>query len=482
MVFSSTVFMFIFLPITWVGYYLLKKEYRNFWLLLVSLIFFAWSQPNYLWLLLTSIVINYIGARGIDITKSKTVRKLLLACVMFGNLGMLFYFKYFDFVIASINELFNLSFEIRNIILPIGISFFTFQGMSYVIEVYRKNVAVQKNPFKLAMYIVLFPQLIAGPIVRYSDVAKEIDRRESTIEEIEEGIERFIIGLGKKAILANTLALMVDTIWKQGAGDNTVSVAWLGSIAYSLQIYFDFSGYSDMAIGLGRMFGFHFSENFDHPYMSKSITEFWRRWHISLSSWFRDYVYIPLGGNRKHVYVNLAIVFILTGIWHGAAWNFVLWGMWHGFFMLVERAFKSRKKECSTEVDGGLKGVVAKSFIKTLIARVYTILVVNLGWVLFRAENIQAAKEYFKSMFGISDNLKPIYSSNWYLDKYTLCILLIALIGATDIPKRIWEKAVGRINYVGQTCLRYVLLLLLLLLALMRIVAGTYNPFIYFQF
>lgn len=296
MVFSSTIFLFLFLPITLAVYYLLKENYRNCWLLIVSLIFFAWSQPHYLWIILTNIIVNYCAALLMQHKKIKKIALLLCLCV---NLGLLIYFKYFDFLLDSINNIFNKSFDPLGIVLPIGISFFTFQGMSYAIDVYRNQVPVQKNPLKVALYILLFPQLIAGPIVRYVDIVEEIDRRTVDINDFSYGIERFIIGLTKKSIFSNTMAVVVDSIWAKGAGNNTCAVAWLGSIAYTLQIYYDFSGYSDMAIGLGRMFGFHFNENFDLPYISKSISEFWRRWHISLSTWFRDYVYIPLGGGAQ---------------------------------------------------------------------------------------------------------------------------------------------------------------------------------------
>lgn len=303
MVFSSTIFLFYFLPVTLAVYFILRKDsIRNYWLLLVSLIFFAWSQPKYLWIIIFNIFINYFGA--IAINRYGTHKKLFLFFTIFLNLIMLFYYKYFDFTIDSINKLFHQNFDLRNIVLPIGISFFTFQGMSYTIDVYRNDVRIQRNILKLGLYIMLFPQLIAGPIVRYTDIVNEIDHRKIGLDDFSSGIERFIIGLGKKAIIANTMAAMVDQVWNQsgGAENSFISVAWLVTIAYTLQIYFDFSGYSDMAIGLGRMFGFHFQENFKLPYTSKSITEFWRRWHISLSSWFRDYVYIPLGGGIETMF------------------------------------------------------------------------------------------------------------------------------------------------------------------------------------
>lgn len=340
MVFSSNIFIFFFLPLTMWGYYFLGSKFQNTFLLLMSTLFFAWSQPHYLWIILLNICVNYCGALLVDKITSSVARKIVFITDIVINIGILFYYKYFNFTIDSINRVFHSELEIQTIILPIGISFFTFQGLSYVIDVYKKEVSGQRNIFKLALYILLFPQLIAGPIVRYGDVVTEIDKRRISLDDFSAGLERFIIGLGKKVILSDVLAVIVDAIWQRGVAENTVGIAWLGCIAYTLHIYYDFSGYSDMAIGLGRIFGFHFRENFDMPYISKSITEFWRRWHISLSTWFREYVYIPLGGNRKHVYRNLCVVFLLTGLWHGAAWNFVLWGVWHGAFILLERYIK----------------------------------------------------------------------------------------------------------------------------------------------
>lgn len=327
MVFSSVIFLFVFLPVTLIGYYLMSAKGRNIWLLVVSLFFFCWAQFNYLWLILFSIGINYAGAILIDNLSDKVVRRACLVISIIANLGLLFYFKYFNFTIDAINRIGNVSIPEKEIALPIGISFFTFQGLSYVIDVYKHKAHAQKNILKVALYIALFPQLIAGPIVRYVDIAKEIDYRTVSISDFSEGAKRFVLGFSKKILIANTMGAMVDSIWNAGVDQNTVAIAWVGAIAYMLQIYFDFSGYSDMAIGLGRMFGFHFLENFNIPYTSSSISEFWRRWHISLSSWFKDYVYIPLGGNRKHVYLNLAIVFILTGVWHGASWHYIVWGV-----------------------------------------------------------------------------------------------------------------------------------------------------------
>lgn len=468
MVFSSTVFIFAFLPITLLGYYLLKGKMKNYWLLIISLSFFGWSQPGYLWVIILNIAVNYCGA--VLLEKWQKWRKQILIGAVAANLIILFYFKYYMFTVNSINELFGQSFAVKNVILPIGISFFTFQGMSYVIDVYRKDVDVQKNPFSLALYIALFPQLIAGPIVRYKDIVIDVAKRVVKFDDLYDGIRRFIIGLSKKVIIANTLAVCVDNVWDCGADANTWSVAWLASIAYTLQIYFDFSGYSDMAIGLGRMFGFHFNENFDLPYISKNITEFWRRWHISLSSWFRDYVYIPLGGNRKHVYLNLAIVFLLTGIWHGAAWNFIVWGIWNGIFILVERYIRSKKDSKGSE-----------SAATNVFSRLYTLLVVNMGWVLFRAPDMKSAFEYMLSMFGIYDKSKAGFTLFWYLDRWTMLILILGIFFASSVPSRIKNVIVEKIGNKS-VVIRDVSLLILFFLVIMRIVSGTYNPFIYFQF
>lgn len=473
MVFSSTLFVFLFLPITLLGYYVIKKEYRNYWLLLVSLLFFSWSQPEYLWILILNIAVNYCAAILID--DLKTLRKPVLFAMIGVNLGILYYFKYFDFTIDTINHLSGRFFALKNIALPIGISFFTFQGMSYVIDVYRKDVPVQRNPFKVALYITLFPQLIAGPIVRYKDVAQEMDCRVHSIEDFSDGVQYFIIGMAKKVIIANTMAAVVDDVWAYGPGCNDWAVAWSASIAYTLQIYYDFSGYSDMAIGLGRMFGFHFSENFNLPYISESITEFWRRWHISLSSWFRDYVYIPLGGNQRHVYINLAVVFLLTGIWHGASWHFLVWGVWNGILILTERYIRLKKAESGVEMK-------KKSAVKRWFGKLYTLLAVNFGWVLFRAPDTQGAVEFIRSMFGMADTSHTGFTLFWYLDRWTLFVLITGIFFSTSIPAGIGQAFNKKVNKRPGMIIQYGALLLLFYFCMLRIVSGTYNPFIYFQF
>ncbi len=480
MVFSSITFLCFFFPITFIVYYALPKVAKNGWLLLTSLIFFAWAQPRYVWIILINVLINYLGGMILgrlnrDSDKKGIIHKLILVVIVSANLLILFYFKYFDFVVESVNQIFHSKHWVRGIILPIGISFFTFQGMSYSIDVYRGTVSVQKNPFKLALYIMLFPQLVAGPIVRYSDVEADISERKVSVSDVSDGIARFIAGLSKKVLLANTFAELTDSIWNSAmtVGDNTVATAWLGAIAYTLQIYFDFSGYSDMAIGMGQMLGFRFPENFNLPYISKSISEFWRRWHISLSAWFRDYVYIPLGGNRRHVYLNLIIVFLFTGIWHGAAWQFIAWGIWHGLFILAERYFNLKNH--------------GKGIKLPVISHLYAMGVVIIGWVFFRAPSIMAALNYIGNMFGIGLSPTPRYSVLWYLGRWNVFFLIIGLVLGFGVHIRAGErlKAFAGKNNMSQYCViiaKNIALIGLLVVDLMRLMFGIYNPFIYFIF
>lgn len=474
MVFSNAVFLFVFLPITLLGYFLLRKTVlQNYWLLFVSLVFYLWGKPKYIVILIVSMLINYCGARMVDWTKTQKSAKTALSVTVFANLLLLYYFKYFNFSIGMFNDLFKTDIQVNEILLPIGISFFTFQGISYVVDVYRKDVLVQKNFSKFAMYISMFPQLVAGPIVRYKDIVKEIDNRRVSLDDFTDGIQRFIIGLSKKVIVADTLAVTADSIFGMSPSNNSVSVAWLGIICYSLQIFFDFAGYSDMAIGMGRMLGFHFIENFNYPYISKSITEFWRRWHISLSSFFRDYIYIPLGGNRKHTYLNVAVVFLLTGIWHGAAYTFVLWGIWHGTFNIVEKYLKEKKNTYEEKKDGRLV-----AFGK----HVYTLLVVMIGWILFRADSVSYAGQYMLSLVSLQQPGMPGFELMWYLDRWTVLILILAIVFATPAASMFCVLIKNRVYEKVWMITKYVALLLLLFVCVLRVASNTYSAFIYFQF
>ncbi len=477
MVFSNAIFLFAFLPIVILGYYVLRGKLRNYWLLVVSLFFYAWNKPQFLIILLASICINYIGALIIDKCNQEKWQKLVLFLTVTLNILMLFYFKYFNFTMNVLSRILNRNIQFAQVVLPIGISFFTFQGLSYVVDVYRKEVDVQKNIFTLGMYISLFPQLVAGPIVRYKDVASEIDSRRVTLDDFVCGIQRFIIGLFKKIIIADTLALTADAIFGKDPYMNTVQIAWLGIIAYTFQIFFDFAGYSDMAIGLGRMFGFHFIENFNYPYISKSITEFWRRWHISLSSFFRDYVYIPLGGNRKRVYLNVAIVFLLTGIWHGAAFTFIFWGIWHGFFNLTERVVRTKLANRTSKTTSKVKST-AISFIQ----HVYTLLVVVIGWVFFRASGLKEAVKYILSMFGMWNTEQNAFKLNFYLDKWTLFVLLLAVIMSTPLMKNVHDFLQKKMHQDVWNIIKNIVLLGALFLCILQVASNTYSAFIYFQF
>ena len=464
MVFSSTVFLFMFLPLTLLGYFVIKENYRNYWLLLISLIFFGWSQPNYLWIIVLNIVINYCAAMFIGI--SRKFRKLVLVSAVIANILILFYFKYFDFTIESINEILGLSFDLKGIILPIGISFFIFQAMSYVIDVYREECPVEKNIFNVALYISFFPQLIAGPIIKYKDIGCQIKNRRETLDGIALGMRRFCYGLGKKVIISNALAEVVDKIAVMDIGNVDGSMAWIIVIFYSLQIYYDFSGYSDMAIGLGRIFGFDIPENFQYPYLSTTINEFWRKWHISLGTWFREYVYIPLGGNRKgsgRTYINLFIVFLLTGIWHGASWNFVFWGAYHGFFIIMERL--------------GIDKILKKS---SVFSHVYTVCVFGIGWIFFRFTSMRQGFAYLKRIFVPWKYTYAQYSIFEIVSHRAWMILILAIAGC-GIVQGIAAKYFDIQRFkAGKLDLIYCTVIVWICFGLLA--GNTYNPFIYFRF
>ncbi len=475
MLFSSTVFLFFFLPITAGVYYLLDRKFKNYWLLMVSLLFYGWGEPKFIFVMLVSIFANYLFGLLVDKFREKKKAAyfiLFLTCVW--NISIFFIYKYLNFAIENVNLLFKQNIPLTNYVLPIGISFFTFQAMSYVIDVYRENGQVQKNPINVALYITFFPQLIAGPIVRYETVAAEINSRHENLEDFYSGLKRFVYGLAKKLILSNSVALIADAAFNaDDISKISVFAAWMGIICYTLQIYFDFSGYSDMAIGLGRMFGFHFNENFDYPYASKSVSEFWRRWHISLGTWFRDYVYFPLGGSRvktkARLVFNLFVVWLLTGVWHGASWNFVLWGLFYFVLLTFEK----------------LMDIPRKFKNKTLVLcyRVFTILCVMIGWVLFRAVDLQSAVKYLGSMVGVFGNPLTDPSMLYQVSCY-LPVIIVAVIFSFPVAKLFSEKVEKlftnkkQIIGIGEA----VILLAVAVVSVSYAVCVSYNPFIYFNF
>ena len=455
MVFSSTIFMFMFLPLFLLCYFIAKKvKTRNIILLLFSLLFYAWGEPYYIFLMIISIIINYYLTILMDKKKSKG---LLIVLIVF-NIGLLFSFKYVNFFINNINSLFSLSIDNINLSLPIGISFYTFQILSYVIDVYRKKVNVQRNIIKLATYISAFPQLIAGPIVRYSDIEKELNERTSTSEDINYGIKRFILGLAKKVLIANNVAFICDSLFSFGIQNTGFIGVVIAIISYTLQIYYDFSGYSDMAIGLGRICGFKYMENFVYPYSAKSITDFWRRWHISLSSFFKDYVYIPLGGSKttklKHIR-NIMIVWILTGLWHGAEWNFIIWGLYYGILLLIEKFLINDK-------------IKNKYFY-----HIITLIIINIGWLIFRETNFNELGIAFKTLFGCYGfgSLSNLLYTGIFSFRYILAFIFGIIFSYNILPKKFKESKCFEL-----------LLIIVFLLTIVFIVVGSYNPFIYFRF
>ena len=479
MVFSSLVFLTVFLPATILLYYAIPSIWwKNCLLVVCSLIFYAWGEPKYVFLMFASIVVNY--SFGLLIHRSRRIglRKGLLTLAVLFNLGLLLYFKYFGFLGKILTLILAREVTLREVALPIGISFFTFQGLSYVIDVFREKPespetwVVQQNFIDLALYISMFPQLIAGPIVRYHDIQPYLRGRKHSASQFARGVELFIWGLSKKVLIANLLGQTVDLILIENVDMIDAPIAWLGAICYSLQLFFDFAGYSQMAIGLGKMFGFEFQENFNYPYISTSITEFWRRWHISLSQWFRDYLYIPLGGSRKgNVYVNLFIVFLATGLWHGAAFGFLVWGLWHGFFILAERFFKRHP--------------LKKLRMPHAVGWLYTMLVAVLGWCLFRIVSLRDSLHFFSVLFGLSKPGFVRFNLAWYLDLRTLTVLIIGIL--LCVPwKALLSRKLPRLSAAaeGTAALigRRIVAIGLLALCFLFISNSTYNPFIYFRF
>ena len=465
MLFSSIIFLFVFLPVVIAGYYLLPFKAKNLWLLLASLFFYFYGEPKYLILMISVITLSYVF--GLITEKAKGVaRKAVLALSVIATLSALLFFKYTDFFISSVNGIFGSDFKLLGIALPIGISFYTFQAISYNIDVYRSDVPAQKNPLKLALYISLFPQLVAGPIVRYSDIEKALNDRQHSIENFSYGVRRFVTGLAKKVLLANSLGSLCETF--RATDDKSTLFFWIYAVAYCLQVYFDFSGYSDMAIGLGKIFGFEFMENFRYPYISKNVTEFWRRWHISLGSWFRDYVYIPMGGNRvkkPRFFFNILTVWFLTGFWHGADWTFIIWGLYFAALLLIEKSIPNKIKDKVPAVFG----------------HIYLILAAIIGFVIFNSNGISGVLSDLKGMF------TPAYPlctdiTLYHLKSYAV-LIVAGIFGATPAAKiavqKISDTKIGsKITAVSEP----VFIVAVLVAVTAYLVDGSYNPFLYFRF
>ncbi len=467
MVFSSILFMFIYLPIVLAVYYIVPCKWRNPWLFAVNLVFYGWGEPVYIVLMLFSILINYISGIYVDKYKDedKTKAKRILILNIVINLALLMFFKYYDLFATTLNQIPGLSFiQPLGLTLPIGISFYTFQTMSYPIDIYRGDGDVQKNFISFGTFVALFPQLIAGPIVRYKDVASQLNFRANSPDQFASGVRRFTVGLAKKVLIANNIGVLWDTYSALPAAELSLLGSWIGIIAFSLQIYFDFSGYSDMAIGLGRMLGFEFLENFNYPYISKSVTEFWRRWHISLGTWFRDYVYIPLGGNRKGKYrqlLNITIVWALTGFWHGANWTFMLWGLYYAVFLIIEKLWLLERLDKAPK----------------FVGRTYTVLVAICGWVLFQLDSLAKCGTYYKAMFGFGSGGVANPVDSYYLASFAV-MFLIAIIACTPLSKKLYDK----LSEKSQAVVTPVLIVLALIICTAYLVDATYNPFLYFRF
>lgn len=463
MVFSSITFLFYFLPVVLIIYYLIPNKYKNIVLLISSFIFYFYGEPKNIYIMILSILATYIFGILIDKYKKTKYSKIFLILSIFINIGLLIYFKYADFIIKNINLWLSNKIDLIHVILPIGISFYTFQLISYIVDVYRGEAKVQKNIIKLATYISLFPQLIAGPIVRYTTIESQLENREYNMKNFSIGVRRFIIGLGKKVMIANVMGNLINIFL--ASDEKSVLFYWLYAIALMIQIYFDFSGYSDMAIGLGKMLGFDFPENFNYPYVATSITDFWRRWHISLSSWFRDYIYIPLGGNRvsKLKWIrNIIIVWMLTGLWHGAEWNFVIWGLYFGILLIIEKVFL-------------LKWLQK---LPKIISRIYTLFIVMISFIIFNGEGISAILENIGGLFKFV-SIPLITNENIYYLKSYIIVIILGIIGATPICKNILthEKLKKILNV-----LEPIYLLLIFIICTSYIVDGSFNPFLYFRF
>lgn len=468
MVFSSITFLFMFLPLALIAYYAAPRSWRNMVILLLSLVFYAWGEPVYVFLMIGSIVLDYFGGLLIQHNrKDKNKQRFIFVTVLVLNLSVLVFFKYYGFIIANINSVLGTTLQIRELPLPLGISFYTFQLISYIADVYMEKVRAQKNIINFGAYISMFPQLVAGPIVQYSDIEEQLNEREESIYKFGEGAERFICGLGKKVLLANNLGLIWREIKVMPTSELSVVTAWVGIIAFTLQIYFDFSGYSDMAIGLGKIMGFEFLENFKHPYMSRSISEFWRRWHISLGSWFRDYIYIPLGGNRKGLIIqlrNLFIVWFATGLWHGASWNFIVWGVYFGALIFLEKVFLGKLLEK----------------VPAVIAHGYTLIAVVVSWVFFEAVTVGGAFDYIGVMFGFGGNA-VIDGMARYTVRTNFIVLAIAIVAATPLIRSLINKLKTKYDFNGIVAV-VLCNITILFIATAYLVSESYNPFLYFRF
>ena len=474
MVFSSILFLFIYLPIVLAVYYIVPGRWRNLWLFVVNLVFYGWGEPVYILLMLFSICLNYFsglliarylsagtGGRHAQGDRPRAKAVLIVNTVL--NLAMLFFFKYFDLVAETLSLIPGVRVPKLGLSLPIGISFYTFQTMSYPIDVYRGDSYVQKNFIKFGTFVALFPQLIAGPIVRYKDIARQLDERHETLDQFADGVQRFVVGLGKKVLIANNVGMLWDVYANAPASELTFVGAWLAAIAFSLQIYFDFSGYSDMAIGLGKMLGFEFLENFNYPYISRTVTEFWRRWHISLSTWFRDYVYIPLGGSRRGLprqLLNLLIVWALTGLWHGASWTFLVWGLYYAFFLILEKMFL-------------LKWLDRHK----IVGHVYTLLVAISGWVIFQQTSVSQTLVFFRAMYGFGQAGFCAGQDLYYLAGFGL-LLAAAIFASLPAGKTLFARLPEKLRSVAVPAL----IVLVLVISTAYLVDSTYNPFLYFRF
>jgi alginate O-acetyltransferase complex protein AlgI len=503
MIFSSVIFLFFFLPLLWTIYYLSMKRWRNLVLLLASLIFYIWGGRELVFVLLLSILLNYLvglsfhfidratggGRPGSDFAEVNEpplnllrLRKSLLVLGIVLNLILLTFYKYINFLVDNLNQslawLHVPSIAFDRVAAPLGISFFTFHALSYLIDTYRRQSSPQRNPLKLALYFAVFPKILAGPILKYRDAENQLGERSETSQALLLAIQRFILGLGKKVLIANPLAIVVDKIFAIPSSELGFDVAWVGTICFTLQIYFDFSGYTDMAIGLGKVFGFEFPENFNYPYLSQSVQEFWRRWHISLSVWFKDYLYIPLGGNRCSVtrqYCNLIMVFLLCGLWHGASWNFIVWGLWYGLFLVLERMKIGR-------------------FLRVAwrpLRHLYALGVIVIGWVLFRADNLSHAFQYLQAMSGLNGTVSGQYYLAQYVDHELLFTLAVGTVAAQPVAtlfRRLtgsFAESPGKLSRsvaYGISLAHLALLALLFLLSCAAVAVGTYSPFIYFKF